>query len=95
MRVSFNARALIKKVDDNVNKTVGSISAALLNAVRQISPVRSGLFKRSWRITGSKKRYKISNRQPYGHALEHGKSSKAPGGVVGPSITKVKQRRYE
>ena len=95
MRVSFNARALIKKVDDNVNKTVGSISAALLNAVRQISPVRSGLFQRSWRITGSKKRYKISNRQPYGHALEHGKSSKAPGGVVGPSITKVKQRRYE
>lgn len=95
MRVSFNASSLIKKLDTNVNKTVGSISAALLNAVRQISPVRSGLFQRSWRITGSKKRYKISNRQPYGHALEHGKSSQAPGGVVGPSIRKIKQRRYE
>lgn len=95
MKVSFNAKALIKKLDTNVDKTVGSISAALLNAVRQISPVRSGLFRRSWRMTGSKKRYKISNPQLYGHALEHGRSSKAPGGVVGPSITKIKQRRYE
>jgi hypothetical protein len=94
MKISFNAKALIKKLDTNVDKTVGSISTALLNAVRQISPVRSGLFKRSWRMIGSKKRYKISNRQPYGHALEHGRSSKAPGGVVGPSITTTK-RRYQ
>ena len=86
MKISFNAKALIKKLDTNVDKTVGSISMALLNGVRQRSPVRSGLFKRSWRMTGSKKRYNISNPQPYGHALEHGRSSKAPGGVVGPSI---------
>ncbi len=95
MKVSFNANSLIKKLDTNVDKTVGSISAALLKAVRQISPVRSGLFKRSWRMTGSGNKYKIFNSQPYGHALEHGRSSKAPGGVVGPSITRIKQRRYE
>ena len=96
MKISFNAKALIKKLDTNVDKTVGSISMALLNAVRQISPVgETGMFKRSWRIVGNKKRYKISNRQPYGHALEHGRSSQAPGGVVGPSIRKIKQRRYE
>jgi|TARA_R110002051_G_scaffold114494_1_gene187436 hypothetical protein len=94
MKISFNAKALIKKLDTNVDKTVGSISMSLLNAVRQISPYATGLFKRSWRIVGSKKRYKISNRQPYGHALEHGRSSKAPGGVVGPSITTTK-RRYQ
>ena len=87
MKVKFNAKALIKKVDDNVNKAVGSISAALLKRVRQISPVgKTGMFQRSWRMIGSKKRYKISNSQPYGHALEHDRSSQATGGVVGPSI---------
>ena len=86
MKVSFNAKSLTKALDQSIDMIVKAISTSLLNAVRQRSPVRSGLFKRSWRMTGSKKRYKISNSQPYGHALEHGRSSKAPGGVVGPSI---------
>ena len=89
MKVSFNANSLIKAVDKSIDLIMKNISTSLLNAVRQISPVRSGLFQRSWRITGSKKRYKISNRQPYGHALEHGRSNKAPGGVVGPSIRRI------
>ena len=86
MKVSFNANSLIKALDKSIDLIMKNISTSLLNAVRQRSPERSGLFKRSWRMTGSKKRYKISNPQPYGHALEHGRSSKAPGGVVGPSI---------
>ena len=86
MKVSFNANSLTKALDQSIDMIVKAISTSLLNAVRQRSPVRSGLFKRSWRMTGSKKRYKISNSQPYGHALEHGRSSQAPGGVVGPSI---------
>ena len=86
MKVSFNANSLIKALDKSIDLIMKNISTSLLNAVRQRSPERSGLFKRSWRMTGSKKRYKISNPQPYAHALEHGRSSKAPGGVVGPSI---------
>ena len=89
MKVSFNAKSLTKALDQSIDMIVKAISTSLLNAVRQRSPVRSGLFKRSWRMTGSKKRYKISNSQPYGHALEHGMSSKAPGGVVGPSIKTI------
>ena len=89
MKVSFNANSLTKALDRSVNMIVKTISTGLLKQVRQISSVRSGLFKRSWRMTGSKKRYKISNPQPYGHALEHGRSSKAPGGVVGPSIKTI------
>ena len=89
MKVSFNANSLTKALDRSVNMIVKTISTGLLKQVRQISPVRSGLFKRSWRMTGSKKRYKISNPQPYGHALEHGRSSKAPEGVVGPSIKTI------
>ena len=89
MKVSFNANSLIKALDKSIDLIMKNISTSLLNAVRQRSPERSGLFKRSWRMTGSKKRYKISNPQPYGHALEHGRSSKAPQGVVGPSIKTI------
>jgi hypothetical protein len=86
MKVTFNSKALFKSVNDNVDKTVKATSVKLLNKVRQLSPVRSGLFKSSWRMSGNKKKYNISNSQPYGHALEHGRSKKAPSGVVGPSI---------
>ena len=82
----------MKSVDDNVEETVKKTSIKLLNSVRQLSPVRSGLFKNSWRMRGNKKKYNISNPQPYGHALEHGRSKQAPRGVVGPSIKTVTKK---
>ncbi len=86
MKITFNNKALIKSVNDDVEQAVKNTSVKLLNKVRQLSPVRSGLFKNSWRMSGNKKKYTISNPQPYGHALEHGRSKQAPRGVVGPSI---------
>ena len=94
MRVWFQAGLLTKIMNNNVSKIVDNISADLLKEVIRRSPVRSGLFKRSWRKRGSGRNYQISNSQSYGHALEHGKSGQAPEGVVGPSIQTTKQRRY-
>jgi len=89
MRVTFNASSLTKALEKSINMISKTTSEDVLKGVRQRSPVRSGLFKRSWRMSGSKNRYKISNSQSYGHALEHGKSGQAPNGVVGPTIRNI------
>ena len=90
MRVTFNASSLTKALEKSINMISKKVGEDVLKGVRQRSPVRSGLFKRSWRMSGSKNRYKISNPQPYGHALEHGRSRQAPDGVVGPTIRNIK-----
>jgi len=89
MKVTFKANSLTKALEKSINMISKTISEDVLKGVRQRSPVRSGLFKRSWRMSGSKNQYKISNPQPYGHALEHGKSGQAPNGVVGPTLRKI------
>lgn len=89
MRVTFNASSLTKALEKSINMISKKVGEDVLKGVRQRSPVRSGLFKRSWRMSGSKNRYKISNSQSYGHALEHGKSGQAPNGVVGPTIRNI------
>jgi|TARA_R110000744_G_scaffold76798_1_gene152009 hypothetical protein len=90
MRVTFNASSLTKALEKSVEMISKKVSEDVLKGVRQRSPVRSGLFKKSWRMSGGKNRYKISNPQPYGHALEHGRSRQAPDGVVGPTIRNIK-----
>ena len=89
MKVTFNASSLTKALEKSINMISKKVGEDVLKGVRQRSPVRSGLFKRSWRMSGSKNRYKISNSQSYGHALEHGKSGQAPNGVVGPTIRNI------
>tara|TARA_R110000782_G_scaffold91641_2_gene174912 strand:+ start:437 stop:712 length:276 start_codon:yes stop_codon:yes gene_type:complete len=89
MKVTFNAKSLTKALEKSIDMIAKKISSDVLKGVRQRSPVRSGLFKRSWSMTGSKNRYKISNSQSYGHALEHGKSGQAPNGVVGPTLRNI------
>ena len=89
MKVTFNATSLKKSLAKSIEEISKKISEDVLKGVRRRSPVRSGLFKRSWRMSGSKNRYKISNPQPYGHALEHGRSGQAPKGVVGPTLRQI------
>jgi len=96
MRVIFNAGRFTKNINLVVDNATRAISDALFEDIKKRSPVRSGLFRDSWRKSGSKMRYKISNPQPYAGALERGRSRQAPDGVVRPAIENIKQpiRRY-
>jgi len=96
MRVIFNAERFKKNVNGVVEAATEGISNAVFEDVKKRSPVRSGLFKKSWQKSGSKLKYKISNPQPYAGALERGRSKQAPNGMVGPAIENIKQpiRRY-
>ena len=66
-----------------------TITDAVLDDVRRRSPVRSGLFKRSWRKSGSGMKYRLTNPQPYGGALDRGRSKQAPKGVMKPAISNI------
>ena len=95
-RVIFNGDSMKRKVKVIIEAAAEGITDAVLDDVRDRSPVRSGLFKRSWRKSGSGTKYRLTNPQPYAGALERGRSRQAPKGVVRPAIENIKQptRRY-
>jgi len=96
MRVIFNGARMKQYVKQVTEAATEGITNAVLDDVRDRSPVRSGLFKKSWRKSGSGYKYRLTNPQPYAGALERGRSSQAPRGIVKPAIENIKQpiRRY-
>ena len=89
-RVIFNGDSMKRKVKMAVENATMDVSEALFKDIVRRSPVRSGQFKRSWSKSGTGTRYKISNPQTYGGALERGRSRQAPRGVVKPAIKNLK-----
>jgi len=67
----------------------------LFATIKRRSPVRSGLYKKSWAKRSTKAGAVIGNAQPYAQKLEDGpgRSPQAPLGVVIPSINEVIKRR--
>jgi len=86
----------MEAINQMVDKVAGVVANELYSDVKRRSPVRSGLFKRSWRKSGRGKQYRITNPQPYGSKLEQGKSKQAPQGVMAPAVRNINQtlRRY-
>lgn len=96
MKVFFNATSFKKMINEVTETAAEAVTDVVFEDVKRRSPVRSGLFKKSWRKSGSKFKYKLTNPQPYGGALERGRSRQAPKGVMRPAIENIKQpiRRY-
>tara|TARA_B100000900_G_C20427089_1_gene653403 strand:+ start:142 stop:423 length:282 start_codon:yes stop_codon:yes gene_type:complete len=90
-KVSFNSRKAIAAVDQIVNGVTETLTDVLFKDIKRRSPVRSGLFKRSWAKRGKGRKFRIVNPQPYGPALEAGRSPKAREGVMRPAIKNIKQ----
>ena len=88
-RVIFNGDSMKRKVKVIFEAATETITDAVLDDVRRRSPVRSGLFKRSWRKSGSGMKYRLTNPQPYGGALDRGRSKQAPKGVMKPAISNI------
>ena len=96
MKVFFNATSFKKKIREVTETATEAVTDVVFEDVKRRSPVRSELFKKSWRKSGGKFKYKLTNPQPYGGALERGRSKQAPKGVMRPAIENIKQpiRRY-
>ena len=89
MKITFSAKSFIDAINKSVDAVTKELSNVVFKDIKRRSPVgKTGRFKNSWTKYGSGKKYTISNSQPYGPALEAGRSSKAPDGVVGPAIKK-------
>jgi len=96
-KVIFNPSSLKQTVDKIIEVAAEGIRDAVFKDIVRRSPVRSGLFKKSWqKDRGRNLKYKISNPQPYAGALERGRSKQAPRGIVKPAIENITQpiRRY-
>lgn len=92
-QIVFDAIRFNKTMNSIVDQVVKKLSNAVYKDIQNRSPVakkNGGRFKRSWTIRGSGKNYKISNPQPYGPALENGRSKQAPNGVIGPAINNIR-----
>lgn len=92
-RVVFDAKGFNKMMNNIVDRVVGKLTDAVYTDIKNRSPVakkNGGRFKRSWTKSGGGRKYKISNPQPYGPALENGRSRQAPKGVVGPAINNIR-----
>jgi len=91
--VKFNAKKAIADVKRAISQEQIETTNDLYNTVKRRSPVRSGLFKKSWKKTITQQNARIYNRQPYSEKLEDGYSKQAPLGIIEPAIREVIKRR--
>lgn len=96
-KVTFSAKSFTDALETIVENVTKVVANDLLREVKRRSPVKSGKFKKSWRMNGGNKKYSIRNPQPYGGKLEAGASRQAPNGVMAPAVRNLNQtlRRYE
>jgi hypothetical protein len=87
--VKFNSKKAVSDTNAYITGATKIIVEELYKLLQANSPVKSGKFRRSWKMTGTKERVKITNPQPYGQRLEDGYSKQAPQGIIKPSINQV------
>jgi hypothetical protein len=92
-KVSFNSRKAIDLTNKIVDGVTEALADMLFKDVKKRSPVRSGLFKRSWAKRGRGRKFRIVNPLSYGPALEAGRSPQARDGVMRPAIKNIRQIR--
>jgi|TARA_E500000178_G_C17006387_1_gene748306 hypothetical protein len=90
MKVIFNTLLTNKLLKKRIEKQVEQTANEVFQEVKRRSPVRGGKFKRSWNKTGRGTERTVTNPQPYGLALERGRSRQAPRGVVAPTLRKYR-----
>jgi hypothetical protein len=87
--VKFNSKKAVSDTNVYITGATKIIVEELYKLLQANSPVKSGKFRRSWKMSGTKERVKITNPQPYGQRLEDGYSKKAPQGIIKPSINQI------
>jgi hypothetical protein len=85
IRVKFNAKAATREANVKLQKDFTIMTKDYLGYLRFYSPIRSGLFRRSWKAVISNLKAKIFNPQPYAVKLEKGGSEQAKKGILRPA----------
>lgn len=89
--ISIQGLASVKReirsvVEDVIQETQDTV----YKEVRATTPVRTGNAKKNWRKSSTRGKLDVVNRVPYIERLEDGWSRKAPNGMVGPTLAKLK-----
>ncbi len=93
--MSSDPRKVIKKLNSEINRDLGSFFSDLEQNLRQQTPIDEGRARRGWRKTGSVDINSpatikvIENRVPYIGVLDTGTSKQALNGIVTPAIKKT------
>jgi len=92
LRVKFDAKAASKEATVKLQKDFIALTNDYVRFLRFYSPVRSGLFRRSWKSVIGNLKAKIFNPQPYGPKLEEGWSEQAKNGILKPAQAALDQK---
>ncbi len=91
-----NTKRATAGLSKELDQIVRSVSLQIFNQVKDLTPVakvNGGRAKRGWKVSGSDKSYKISNKVPYIGRLDGGYSKQAPEGMTRPALREVLQRQ--
>lgn len=85
-----------KKLAKAVENRTDAKARELFLRIKANTPVDTGAARDAWELRfegdGFSRRAVISNPLPYVAELEHGSSSQAPVGIIGPSIREVSDK---
>ncbi len=93
LSVLFKTKKATADLKKSIDQTVRSIAKDFFTEVKRLTPVRSGLAKRSWKLKRkSRSQYAVDNPQPYIDRLDTGYSNQAPRGMTRPALREVKDK---
>ena len=88
--VTFNTKKATAGLKKSIDQTVRSVAKDFFASVKRLTPVRSGLAKRSWKYDRrSNSKYVVANKKPYIGRLDEGYSNQQPLGMTKPSLREV------
>ena len=94
--LSFRATSVAKTMKSlrrDRDSLLATFAEDVFKIAKRNTPIDKGRARRGWRKSKVLKGFSVINRVPYIGALEKGKSSQAPKGIVGPTVKQVKLRR--
>ena len=83
----------MKSLRRDRDSLLATFAEDVFKTAKRNTPIDKGRARRGWRKSKISKGFSIANRVPYIGALEKGKSSQAPKGIIGPTVKQVKLRR--
>jgi hypothetical protein len=80
----------IRKLSQELKKTIQELADEVFVDVKANTPVRSGNARSKWTKKVTENNFQVTNRVPYIERLEAGASKQAPNGIIGPTLSQIK-----
>lgn len=85
----------MRSLEREKENLITQVAKDTLDVAKRNTPIDKGQARRGWRLESSYKEKNIVNRVSHIVPLENGRSKQAPGGILGPTIREISQRRYK